>query len=116
MDALDLIKADAARFRTAPRRRVILALLIACGSIGLGIGWRRDLIGLDSGAACLAVGLAGAGAFALALPARDNVVRRALAIVGALLLLVSMRWLGGGMAIPYPTQGVFWGEIGLCFA
>lgn len=112
MDALELIQADVARIRTSGPRRAALVALVCSLSIGLGVGLRRDLIGLDSALAVVAIALTTGAVAALATLADGR--RFVAPAVIVLLLAVTGRWLGGGMPIPYPTPAIFWAEVTTC--
>jgi hypothetical protein len=111
MNALELVARDMARSKRTNTRYLVLAGALGALGIGLGIGLRRDLLGLDTAGAALAIGLMLAAVFGVAIACTR---RAALLIATVLTVIATTRLAGGGMAISYSTSGVFWHEIFVC--
>lgn len=115
MSAIDLIHRDLARARTACGRTAALAVSIAAFGVGLGLLWRRDMLGLGTTGAVLAIGLS-IVALAVLVVTRDERRPLVLSAVAAVFVLATTRVVGGGLDIPYATDGVFWHETLTCLA
>jgi hypothetical protein len=114
MDALDIIRRDVEKSRSAGIRRAALGGVVCLVSLGLGLGWRRDWVGLDSAGAAFAIGAGVVGLAGLAALSHGRGRRAVVPLAVLVLLLGSGRALGGGMRIPYATSEVFWNETATC--